>query len=141
MKRVIVIIIYVMLFSSIEAQPLRTLPASVENIFFENKKIYFQKIDTNIYKSISEKEKKQINKKNEYNIRIPINYKVFFIKDKDTMMIKLIYPIYNMLYPIFQKMEFQKGNYIIDLQKCVEEKKFNIKNFPCDCMEFKQEDD
>lgn len=63
------------------------------------------------------------------------------------MKIKLVFDIYSNYQVSINKIFFKKGSYIIDFKKCVEKYKKEgygvivIKNFPCDCMAYRKEEE
>ena len=38
-------------------------------------------------------------------------------------------------------LHFQKGEYVINLKKCILEDSLKIKNFPCDCLNYRREEE
>ncbi len=64
----------------------------------------------------------------------------------DTMNIKLVYKEWDPLKFEINKLYFIEGTFIIDLYECMKNKKLEtypviIENFPCDCLEYRIEDE
>ena len=139
MKKIILLVI---IFSSnlLKAQPLSTPEIKIKAFYYKKKEIFFNsilydsKINTNIFKNTDKLEGGNI----EY---ISINENNIFLFKNDSMEVKLIFQKYFPIAPMILKMTFQKGRFIIDMNGCVKEKGFFIKNFPCDCMAYRKEEE
>ena len=62
------------------------------------------------------------------------------IYKKDTMKI-YIEPIPYHLIMGIKRVHFQKGEYVINLKKCILGDSLKIKNFPCDCLNYRREEE
>lgn len=135
-----VTILCVLIFNLIEAQPLRT-KIWTKLFFYDKKEIIINQInivsDEKIEFGLIKKDKNYIKK----NILMTPNFDYLFIFKKDSMNIKFLYNPYSSSEFEIYEFYFQKGNFIIDLNKCVKEKTFAIKNFPCDCMSYRKEEE
>ena len=40
-----------------------------------------------------------------------------------------------------ENLHFQKGEYVINLKKCILGDSLKIKNFPCDCLNYRREEE
>jgi|GEM_PF-97129 len=138
-----IIIIFFFAFNFSKAQPIRTPAASVKEIYLAKKQIYFKETHAQLYNSVSKSQKEIIDQKNKYisTLKIRVNTYTLFLNKKDTMQVKLIFEKYSPIAPVFLKMHFMKGSFIIDMNECVKEKGFTIKKFPCDCMAYRKEEE
>ncbi|PAM92758.1 hypothetical protein B4N84_21750 [Flavobacterium sp. IR1] len=141
MKKIFLFICF-LFCNLIQSQPLGVLGASVGRTYFEGRQIYFKEIHAQVYSAVSEYSKNTVEVKNGIytSFDIPINSFVFFIKDNNVMQLKLIFNKYDPLPPLFLKMHFIKGTFIIDMNECVKENGHVIKNFPCDCISYSKEE-
>ena len=62
-----------------------------------------------------------------------------FIYKKDTMSITLSLEKRKQI--LIQNLHFQKGEYVINLKKCILGDSLKIKNFPCDCLNYRREEE
>lgn len=138
MKKIFFLLI---IFSSnlLKAQPLSTPDIKIKTFYYKKNQIFFNpflydsKTNTNIFKNSDKLEERNI----EY---ISINENNVFLFKNDSMKVKLIFQEYFPIAPIFLKMTFIKGYFIIDMNECIKEKGFIIKKFPCDCMTYRKEE-
>lgn len=141
--KIVISIICLCAFNFAKAQPIGTPTVDIDAIYFNEKQLYFNAINNLWYESVSKKEKAYVDKKNSYisTPGIRVNTYTMLIKNKDTMQVKLIFKKHSYIAPVFVKMQFIKGTFIIDMNECVKEKGFTIKNFPCDCMAYRKEEE
>ena len=133
MKYLIIFLSFV--FFHLNAQPLPTI-IIVDSISVSKKPLSVKKIKTNNVETIyflssSTKEIK--------HIAISNNGKNIFIYKKDTMSIILSLEERKQIF--IENLHFQKGEYTINLKDCNFQSDYYIKNFPCDCLNYRREEE
>ena len=132
---------YLIIFSSFlffysNAQPLPSI-IIVDSISFSKKPLFVKKIKANNTKTtiyfLSLSMKKTM------PIAISNNGKNIFIYKKDTMSITLSLEKRKQI--LIQNLYFQKGEYTINLKDCNFQSDYYIKNFPCDCLNYRREEE
>ena len=132
---------YLIIFSSFlffysNAQPLPSI-IIVDSISFSKKPLFVKKIKANNTKTtiyfLSLSMKKTM------PIAISNNGKNIFIYKKDTMSITLSLEKRKQI--LIQNLHFQKGEYTINLKDCNSQSDYYIKNFPCDCLNYRREEE
>lgn len=132
---------YLIIFSSFlffysNAQPLPSI-IIVDSISFSKKILFVKKIKANNTKTtiyfLSLSMKKTM------PIAISNNGKNIFIYKKDTMSITLSLEKRKQI--LIQNLHFQKGEYTINLKDCNFQSDYYIKNFPCDCLNYRREEE
>lgn len=132
---------YLIIFSSFlffysNAQPLPSI-IIVDSISFSKKTLFVKKIKANNTKTtiyfLSLSMKKTM------PIAISNNGKNIFIYKKDTMSITLSLEKRKQI--LIQNLHFQKGEYTINLKDCNFQRDYYIKNFPCDCLNYRREEE
>ena len=132
---------YLIIFSSFlffysNAQPLPSI-IIVDSISFSKKPLFVKKIKANNTKTtiyfLSLSMKKTM------PIAISNNGKNIFIYKKDTMSITLSLEKRKQI--LIQNLHFQKGEYTINLKDCNFQNDYYIKNFPCDCLNYRREEE
>ncbi|WP_314818512.1 hypothetical protein [Capnocytophaga gingivalis] len=132
---------YLIIFSSFlffysNAQPLPSI-IIVDSISFSKKPLFVKKIKANNTKTtiyfLSLSMKKTM------PIAISNNGKNIFIYKKDTMSITLSLEKRKQI--LIQNLHFQKGEYTINLKDCNFQSDYYIKNFPCDCLNYRREEE
>jgi len=132
---------YLIIFSSFlffysNAQPLPSI-IIVDSISFSKKTLFVKKIKANNTKTtiyfLSLSMKKTM------PIAISNNGKNIFIYKKDTMSITLSLEKRKQI--LIQNLHFQKGEYTINLKDCNFQSDYYIKNFPCDCLNYRREEE
>ena len=132
---------YLIIFSSFlffysNAQPLPSI-IIVDSISFSKKPLFVKKIKANNTKTtiyfLSLSMKKTM------PIAISNNGKNIFIYKKDTMSITLSLEKRKQI--LIQNLHFQKGEYTINLKDCNFQRDYYIKNFPCDCLNYRREEE
>ena len=132
---------YLIIFSSFlffysNAQPLPSI-IIVDSISFSKKPLFVKKIKANNTKTtiyfLSLSIKKTM------PIAISNNGKNIFIYKKDTMSITLSLEKRKQI--LIQNLHFQKGEYTINLKDCNFQSDYYIKNFPCDCLNYRREEE
>ena len=126
----LVSIIFLYSYSYVNAQPLWE-GLSVDKFYRENKEIYLQKIENGIKYFSDKKERENHGLSQGMNILV---YK------KDTMKI-YIEPIPHHLIMGVKRVYFKKGEYTIDLKKCVSDNTLKIEKFPHDCLIYRKEEE
>ena len=132
---------YLIIFSSFlffysNAQPLPSI-IIVDSISFSKKPLFVKKIKANNIKttiyllSLSMKKTRPI--------AISNNGKNLFIYKKDTM--SIILSLEERKQILIQNLHFQKGEYTINLKDCNFQSDYYIKNFPCDCLNYRREEE
>ena len=132
---------YLIIFSSFlffysNAQPLPSI-IIVDSISISKKPLFVKEIKANNTKttiyflSSSTKEIKHIAIRN--------NGRNLFIYKKDTMSITLSLEKRKQI--LIQNLHFQKGEYTINLKDCNFQSDYYIKNFPCDCLNYRREEE
>ena len=132
---------YLIIFSSFlffysNAQPLPSI-IIVDSISFSKKTLFVKKIkanntNTTIYFL-------SLSMKKTMPIAISNNGKNIFIYKKDTMSITLSLEKRKQI--LIQNLHFQKGEYTINLKDCNLKSDYYIKNFPCDCLNYRREEE
>ena len=117
-------------YNYMNAQPLWE-GLSVDKFYRENKEIYLQRFENGI-KYFSDKKGRENNGLSQGQNTL--------IYKKDTMKI-YIEPIPYHLIMGIKRVHFQKGEYVINLKKCILEDSLKIKNFPCDCLNYRREEE
>ena len=132
---------YLIIFSSFlffysNAQPLPSI-IIVDSISFSKKPLFVKKIKANNTKTtiyfLSLSMKKTM------PIAISNNGKNIFIYKKDTMSITLSLEKRKQI--LIQNLHFQKGEYTINFENCNFQNDYYIKNFPCDCLNYRREEE
>ena len=132
---------YLIIFSSFlffysNAQPLPSI-IIVDSISFSKKPLFVKKIKANNTKTtiyfLSLSIKKTM------PIAISNNGKNIFIYKKDTM--SIILSLEKRKQILIQNLHFQKGEYTINLKDCNFQSDYYIKNFPCDCLNYRREEE
>ena len=132
---------YLIIFSSFlffysNAQPLPSI-IIVDSISISKKPLFVKKIKANNTKTtiyfLSLSMKKTM------PIAISNNGKNIFIYKKDTMSITLSLEKRKQI--LIQNLHFQKGEYTINLKDCNFQSDYYIKNFPCDCLNYRREEE
>ena len=132
---------YLIIFSSFlffysNAQPLPSI-IIVDSISFSKKPLFVKKIKANNTKTtiyfLSLSMKKTM------PIAISNNGKNIFIYKKDTMSIILSLEERKQIF--IENLHFQKGEYTINLKDCNFQNDYYIKNFPCDCLNYRREEE
>ena len=132
---------YLIIFSSFlffysNAQPLPSI-IIVDSISFSKKTLFVKKIKANNTKTtiyfLSLSMKKTM------PIAISNNGKNIFIYKKDTMSITLSLEKRKQI--LIQNLHFQKGEYTINLKDCNFQSDYYIKKFPCDCLNYRREEE
>lgn len=132
---------YLIIFSSFlffysNAQPLPSI-IIVDSISFSKKPLFVKKIKANNTKTtiyfLSLSMKKTM------PIAISNNGKNIFIYKKDTM--SIILSLEERKQILIQNLHFQKGEYTINLKDCNSQSDYYIKNFPCDCLNYRREEE
>ena len=134
---------YLIIFSSFlffysNAQPLPSI-IIVDSISFSKKPLFVKKIKANNTKTtiyfLSLSMKKTM------PIAISNNGKNIFIYKKDTMTMSIILSLEERKQILIQNLHFQKGEYTINLKDCNFQNDYYIKNFPCDCLNYRREEE
>ena len=134
---------YLIIFSSFlffysNAQPLPSI-IIVDSISFSKKPLFVKKIKANNTKTtiyfLSLSMKKTM------PIAISNNGKNIFIYKKDTMTMSIILSLEKRKQILIQNLHFQKGEYTINLKDCNFQNDYYIKNFPCDCLNYRREEE
>lgn len=132
---------YLIIFSSFlffysNAQPLPSI-IIVDSISFSKKPLFVKKIKANNIKTtiyfLSLSMKKTM------PIAISNNGRNLFIYKKDTM--SIILSLEERKQILIQNLHFQKGEYTINLKDCNFQSDYYIKNFPCDCLNYRREEE
>ena len=132
---------YLIIFSSFlffysNAQPLPSI-IIVDSISISKQPLFVKKIKANNTKTtiyfLSLSMKKTM------PIAISNNGKNIFIYKKDTMSITLSLEKRKQI--LIQNLHFQKGEYTINLKDCNFQSDYYIKNFPCDCLNYRREEE
>ena len=132
---------YLIIFSSFlffysNAQPLPSI-IIVDSISFSKKPLFVKKIKANNTKTtiyfLSLSMKKTM------PIAISNNGKNIFIYKKDTM--SIILSLEERKQILIQNLHFQKGECTINLKDCNSQSDYYIKNFPCDCLNYRREEE
>ena len=132
---------YLIIFSSFlffysNAQPLPSI-IIVDSISFSKKPLFVKKIKANNTKTtiyfLSLSMKKTM------PIAISNNGKNIFIYKKDTM--SIILSLEERKQILIQNLHFQKGEYTINFENCNFQSDYYIKNFPCDCLNYRREEE
>ena len=134
MKYLIIFLSFLFFYSN--AQPLPSI-IIVDSISFSKKPLFVKKIKANNTKTtiyfLSLSMKKTM------PIAISNNGKNIFIYKKDTMSITLSLEKRKQI--LIQNLHFQKGEYTINLKNCNFQSNYHIKNFPCDCLNYRREEE
>ena len=134
---------YLIIFSSFlffysNAQPLPSI-IIVDSISFSKKPLFVKKIKANNTKTtiyfLSLSIKKTM------PIAISNNGKNIFIYKKDTMTMSIILSLEERKQIFIENLHFQKGEYTINLKDCNFQNDYYIKNFPCDCLNYRREEE
>ena len=132
---------YLIIFSSFlffysNAQPLPSI-IIVDSISFSKKPLFVKKIKANNTKTtiyfLSLSMKKTM------PIAISNNGKNIFIYKKDTMSIILSLEERKQIF--IENLHFQKGKFLINFENCNFQSNYHIKNFPCDCLNYRREEE
>ena len=132
---------YLIIFSSFlffysNAQPLPSI-IIVDSISISKQPLFVKKIKANNTKTtiyfLSLSIKKTM------PIAISNNGKNIFIYKKDTMSIILSLEERKQIF--IENLHFQKGEYTINLKDCNFQSDYYIKNFPCDCLNYRREEE
>ena len=104
---------------------------SVDKFYRENKEIYLQRFENGI-KYFSDKKGRENN-----GLSQGMNILIY---RKDTMKIHIDPIPYHLIMGI-KRVHFQKGEYTINLKDCNFQSDYYIKNFPCDCLNYRREEE
>ena len=133
MRYLIIFLSFLSFYSN--AQPLPSI-IIVDSISISKKPLFVKKIKANNTKTtiyfLSLSMKKTM------PIAISNNGKNIFIYKKDTMSITLSLEKRKQI--LIQNLHFQKGEYTINLKDCNFQSDYYIKNFPCDCLNYRREE-
>ena len=134
MRYLIIFLSFLFFYSN--AQPLTSI-IIVDSISFSKKPLFVKKIKANNIKTtiyfLSLSMKKTM------PIAISNNGKNIFIYKKDTM--SIILSLEERKQILIQNLHFQKGEYTINLKDCNFQSDYYIKNFPCDCLNYRREEE
>jgi len=134
MRYLIIFLSFLFFYSN--AQPLPSI-IIVDSISISKKTLFVKKIKANNTKTtiyfLSLSMKKTM------PIAIRNNGKNIFIYKKDTMSITLSLEKRKQI--LIQNLHFQKGEYTINLKDCNFQSDYYIKNFPCDCLNYRREEE
>ena len=134
MRYLIIFLSFLSFYSN--AQPLPSI-IIVDSISFSKKPLFVKKIKANNTKTtiyfLSLSMKKTM------PIAISNNGKNIFIYKKDTMSIILSLEERKQIF--IENLHFQKGEYTINLKDCNFQSDYYIKNFPCDCLNYRREEE
>ena len=134
MRYLIIFLSFLSFYSN--AQPLPSI-IIVDSISFSKKPLFVKKIKANNTKTtiyfLSLSMKKTM------PIAISNNGKNIFIYKKDTMSIILSLEERKQIF--IENLHFQKGKYTINLKDCNFQSDYYIKNFPCDCLNYRREEE
>ena len=134
MRYLIIFLSFLSFYSN--AQPLPSI-IIVDSISISKKPLFVKKIKANNTKTtiyfLSLSMKKTM------PIAISNNGKNIFIYKKDTMSITLSLEKRKQI--LIQNLHFQKGEYTINLKDCNFQSDYYIKNFPCDCLNYRREEE
>ena len=133
MRHLIIFLSFLFFYSN--AQPLPSI-IIVDSISISKKPLFVKKIKANNVETIyflssSTKEIKHIAIRN--------NGRNLFIYKKDTMSITLNLEKRKQI--LIQNLHFQKGEYTINFENCNFQSNYHIKNFPCDCLNYRREEE
>ena len=133
MRYLIIFLLFLFFYSN--AQPLPSI-IIVDSISISKQPLFVKEIKTNNVETIyflssSTKEIK--------HIAISNNGKNIFIYKKDTMSITLSLEKRKQI--LIQNLYFQKGEYTINLKDCNFQSDYHIKNFPCNCLNYRREEE
>ena len=134
MKYLIIFLSFLFFYSN--AQPLPSI-IIVDSISISKKPLFVKKIKANNTKTtiyfLSLSMKKTM------PIAISNNGKNIFIYKKDTMSITLSLEKRKQI--LIQNLHFQKGKFLINFENCNFQSNYHIKNFPCDCLNYRREEE
>ena len=133
MRHLIIFLSFLFFYSN--AQPLPSI-IIVDSISISKQPLFVKEIKTNNVETIyflssSTKEIKHIAIRN--------NGRNLFIYKKDTMSITLSLEKRKQI--LIQNLHFQKGEDTINLKDCNFQSDYYIKNFPCDCLNYRREEE
>ena len=104
---------------------------SVDKFYRENKEIYLQRFENGI-KYFSDKKERENN-----GLSQGMNILIY---RKDTMKIHIDPIPYHLIMGI-KSVHFQKGKFLINFENCNFQSNYHIKNFPCDCLNYRREEE
>ena len=134
MRYLIIFLSFLSFYSN--AQPLPSI-IIVDSISFSKKPLFVKKIKANNTKTtiyfLSLSMKKTM------PIAISNNGKNNFIYKKDTMSIILSLEERKQIF--IENLHFQKGKFLINFENCNFQSNYHIKNFPCDCLNYRREEE
>ena len=133
MRYLIVFLSFV--FFHLNAQPLPTI-IIVDSISVSKKPLSVKKIKTNNAETIyflSSSMKKTI------PMAITNKSRNVFIYKKDTMDIYINLEERKQIF--IENLHFQKGKFLINFENCNFQSNYHIKNFPCDCLNYRREEE
>ena len=134
MRYLIIFLSFLSFYSN--AQPLPSI-IIVDSISFSKKPLFVKKIKSNNTKTtiyfLSLSMKKTM------PIAISNNGKNIFIYKKDTMSIILSLEERKQIF--IENLHFQKGKFLINFENCNFQSNYHIKNFPCDCLNYRREEE
>ena len=133
MRNLIIFLSFLFFYSN--AQPLPSI-IIVDSISISKKPLFVKEIKTNNVETIyflSSSMKKTI------PMAITNKSGNVFIYKKDTMSITLSLEKRKQI--LIQNLHFQKGEYTINLKDCNFQSDYYIKNFPCDCLNYRREEE
>ncbi|MEB3041031.1 hypothetical protein [Capnocytophaga gingivalis] len=134
MRYLIIFLSFLSFYSN--AQPLPSI-IIVDSISFSKKPLFVKKIKANNTKTtiyfLSLSMKKTM------PIAISNNGKNIFIYKKDTMSIILSLEERKQIF--IENLHFQKGKFLINFENCNFQSNYHIKNFPCDCLNYRREEE
>ena len=134
MRYLIIFLSFLSFYSN--AQPLPSI-IIVDSISFSKKPLFVKKIKANNTKTtiyfLSLSMKKTM------PIAISNNGKNIFIYKKDTMSIILSLEERKQIF--IENLHFQKGKFLINFENCNFQSNYHIKNFPCECLNYRREEE
>ena len=134
MRYLIIFLSFLFFYSN--AQPLPSI-IIVDSISISKKPLFVKEIKANNTKTtiyfLSLSMKKTM------PIAISNNGKNIFIYKKDTMSIILSLEERKQIF--IENLHFQKGKFLINFENCNFQSNYHIKNFPCDCLNYRREEE
>ena len=133
MRYLIIFLSFLFFYSN--AQPLPSI-IIVDSISISKKPLFVKEMANNTKTTIYFL---SLSMKKTMPIAISNNGKNIFIYKKDTMSITLSLEKRKQI--LIQNLHFQKGEYTINLKDCNFQSDYYIKNFPCDCLNYRREEE
>jgi len=134
MRYLIIFLSFLFFYSN--AQPLPSI-IIVDSISFSKKPLFVKKIKANNTKTMIYF--LSLSMKKTMPIAISNNGKNIFIYKKDTMSIILSLEERKQIF--IENLHFQKGKFLINFENCNFQSNYHIKNFPCDCLNYRREEE